>query len=130
MSTETKRVPKSQLVRDRIALAKTAGETEIDVINWAMAELGQSRALATRYVAENWNRAQVPARGTCKATVGTSIAGLLPGRVTNAARVREIIAEVKSSGGDQSAAVERAVAEVGQKPAIARQYVAGNWDRV
>jgi hypothetical protein len=47
---------KSDRVRARIALAKTASETQDVVIAWVIAELGMSKQLAKTYVKGNWNK--------------------------------------------------------------------------
>lgn len=134
VATETtannaKRVPKSQLVRNRIAEAKAAHETPDVVIAWAMENLGQSKALATRYVVENWGRDQTPARGTCKLTVGISTRGIMPREVTKAQQVREAIAAAKANGQVAEEVVEWAVANLQMSKNQAKQYVSNNWER-
>ncbi len=47
---------KSDRVRARIALAKTANETQDVVIAWVITELGMSKPLAKTYVKGNWNK--------------------------------------------------------------------------
>lgn len=127
---EGKRVPNSQRVRERIAIAKANGETMQDVIAWSMSELKQPKGLATRYVVENWDRDTSPKRGTCKLTLGKSVRGVAPRAVTNADRVREIIRAVKLANESKDAAIERAMVEVGQAKSVATQYVNENWERV
>lgn len=128
-ANNAKRVPKSQLVRNRIAEAKAANETPDVVIAWAMENLGQSKALATRYVVENWGRDQTPARGTCKLTVGISTRGIMPREVTKAQQVREAIAAAKANGQDAEEVVEWAVANLQMSKSQAKQYVSNNWER-
>lgn len=49
-------VPKSELVRRRITLAKARGEDETVVMQWAVDNLGMTRALAKTYTINNWSR--------------------------------------------------------------------------
>ena len=127
---EGKRVPNSQRVRERIAVAKANNETMQDVIQWAMAELKQTKGLATRYVVENWDRDVSPKRGTCKLTVGKSVRGVAPRAVTNADQVRELIEAAKLTGEEQAVVVERATVQLGQAKSVATRYVNENWERV
>ena len=129
-ATEGKRVTNSQRMRDRIAVLKATGGTMHDAIEFGMKVLGQSKALATRYAVENWSREQTPKRGTCKLTVGASVAGVAPKKVTNADRVRELIAVAKREGRDAAAVIEEAMTELKQTKSLATAYVKNNWDKV
>ena len=129
-ATEGKRVTNSQRMRDRIAVLKASGGTVHDAIEFGMKVLGQSKALATRYAVENWNREQTPKRGTCKLTVGASVAGVAPKKVTNADRVRELIAAAKREGRDAAAVIEEAMSKLGQTKSLATAYVKNNWSKV
>lgn len=124
-----KRVTNSQRVRDRIAEAKLNNEAPEVVIGWAMSTLGQPRALATRYVVENWNRNTTPARGECKLTVGVSTRGVMPRQVTKAQQVRERIAIAKTNGETQDAVVEWTMTNLAMSKSQAKQYVTNNWER-
>ena len=128
--TAGKKVPNSQKVRERIAIAKANNETHQDVIAWCISELKQTKGLATRYVVENWDRDTTPKRGTCKLTVGRSVRGVAPRKVTNADRVRELIKAAKLANESKDAVVERAMAEIGQAKSVATKYVNDHWDRV
>ena len=130
VDTAGKKVPNSQKVRERIAIAKANNETHQDVIAWCMSELKQTKGLATRYVVENWDRDTTPKRGTCKLTVGRSVRGVAPRAVTNADRVRELIKAAKLANESKDAVVERAMAEIGQAKSVATKYVNDNWDKV
>ena len=129
-ATEGKRVTNSQRMRDYIAVLKAADGTMQDAIEFGMRELKQTKALATRYAVENWSREQTPKRGTCKLTVGASVAGVAPKKVTNADRVREMIAAAKREGRDASAVIEEAMAKLGQTKSLATAYVNNNWGKV
>ena len=128
--TAGKKVPNSQKVRERIAIAKANNETHQDVIAWCMSELKQTKGLATRYVVENWDRDTTPKRGTCKLTVGRSVRGVAPRAVTNADRVRELIKAAKLANESKDAVVERAMQQLGQAKSVATKYVNDHWDRV
>lgn len=47
---------KAELVRERIALAKTNGDTIDAVISYGINELGQSKSQAKIYAENNWNK--------------------------------------------------------------------------
>ena len=130
VATEGKRVTNSQKMRDHIAMLKANGGTVQDAIEFGMNTLKQSKALATRYAVENWERDTTPKRGTCKLTVGKSVAGVAPKKVTNADRVRELIATAKREGRDHAAVIEQAMAELGQTKSLATAYVNNNWSKV
>ena len=125
-----KRVTNSQKMRDYIAVLKANGGTVQDAIEFGMRELKQSKALATRYAVENWDRDTTPKRGTCKLTVGASVAGVAPKKITNADRVRELIAAAKREGRDHAAVIEQAMAELKQTKSLATAYVKDNWSKV
>ena len=129
-ATEGKRVTNSQRMRDYIASLKASNGTVQDAIEFGMRELKQSKGLATRYAVENWDRDTTPKRGTCKLTVGASVAGVAPKKVTNADRVRELIAAAKREGRDAAAVIEEAMAELKQTKSLATAYVKNNWDKV
>ena len=129
-ATEGKRVTNSQRMRDYIAVLKSSGGTVQDAIEFGMRKLKQTKALATRYAVENWSREQTPKRGTCKLTVGASVAGVAPKKVTNADRVRELIAAAKREGRDAAAVIEEAMAELKQTKSLATAYVKNNWGKV
>ena len=125
-----KRVTNSQKMRNHIAMLKANGGTVQDAIEFGMNTLKQSKALATRYAVENWDRDTTPKRGTCKLTVGASVAGVAPKKVTNADRVRELIAAAKREGRDHASVIDQAMAELGQTKSLATAYVKNNWDNV
>ena len=125
-----KRVTNSQKMRDYIAVLKANGGTVQDAIEFGMSTLKQSKALATRYAVENWGRETTPKRGTCKLTVGVSVAGVAPKKITNADRVRELIAAAKREGRDAAAVIEQAMAELKQTKSLATAYVKDNWGKV
>ena len=125
-----KRVTNSQKMRNHIAMLKANGGTVQDAIEFGMRELKQSKALATRYAVENWDRDTTPKRGTCKLTVGASVAGVAPKKITNADRVREMIAAAKREGRDAAAVIEQAMAELKQTKSLATAYVKDNWGKV
>ena len=129
-ATEGKRVTNSQRMRDYIAVLKSSGGTLQDAIEFGMRELKQTKALATRYAVENWSREQTPKRGTCKLTVGASVVGVAPKKVTNADRVREMIAAAKREGRDAAAVIEQAMTELKQTKSLATAYVKNNWGKV
>ena len=130
VATEGKRITNSQKMRDYIAVLKANGGTVQDAIEFGMRELKQSKGLATRYAVENWDRDTTPKRGTCKLTVGASVAGVAPKKITNADRVRELIAVAKREGRDHAAVIEQAMAELGQTKSLATAYVKDNWSKV
>ena len=130
VATEGKRVTNSQKMRDYIAVLKANGGTVQDAIEFGMRTLKQSKALATRYAVENWDRDTTPKRGTCKLTVGASVAGVAPKKITNADRVRELIAVAKREGRDHAAVIEQAMAELKQTKSLATAYVKDNWSKV
>ena len=130
VATEGKRVTNSQKMRDYIAVLKANGGTVQDAIEFGMRTLKQSKALATRYAVENWDRDTTPKRGTCKLTVGASVAGVAPKKITNADRVRELIAVAKREGRDHAAVIEQAMAELKQTKSLATAYVKDNWGKV
>ena len=130
VATEGKRVTNSQKMRDYIAVLKANGGTVQDAIEFGMRTLKQSKALATRYAVENWDRDTTPKRGTCKLTVGASVAGVAPKKITNADRVRELIAAAKREGRDHAAVIEQAMAELKQTKSLATAYVKDNWSKV
>ena len=130
VATEGKRVTNSQKMRDYIAVLKANGGTVQDAIEFGMRTLKQSKALATRYAVENWDRDTTPKRGTCKLTVGASVAGVAPKKITNADRVRELIAVAKREGRDHAAVIEQAMAELKQTKSLATAYVNNNWSKV
>ena len=130
VATEGKRVTNSQKMRNHIAVLKANGGTVQDAIEFGMRELKQSKGLATRYAVENWERETTPKRGTCKLTVGASVAGVAPKKVTNADRVREMIAAAKREGRDHAAVIEQAMAELKQTKSLASAYVKDNWGKV
>ena len=130
IATEGKRITNSQKMRDHIAVLKANGGTVQDAIEFGMNTLKQSKALATRYAVENWGRDTTPKRGTCKLTVGKSTAGVAPKKITNADRVREMIAAAKREGRDHAAVIEQAMAELKQTKSLATAYVNNNWGKV
>ena len=130
VATEGKRVTNSQKMRDHIAMLKANGGTVQDAIEFGMNTLKQSKALATRYAVENWERETTPKRGTCKLTVGKSVAGVAPKKITNADRVRDMIAAAKREGRDAAAVIEQAMAELKQTKSLATAYVKENWSKV
>ena len=130
VASEGKRITNSQKMRDYIAVLKANGGTVQDAIEFGMRELKQSKGLATRYAVENWDRDTTPKRGTCKLTVGASVAGVAPKKITNADRVRELIAVAKREGRDHAAVIEQAMAELGQTKSLATAYVKNNWSKV
>ena len=125
-----KRVTNSQKMRDYIAVLKANGGTVQDAIEFGMNTLKQSKALATRYAVENWDRDTTPKRGTCKLTVGASVAGVAPKKITNADRVRDMIAAAKREGRDHASVIEQAMAELKQTKSLATAYVKDNWGKV
>ena len=125
-----KRVTNSQKMRNHIAMLKANGGTVQDAIEFGMNTLKQSKALATRYAVENWGRDTTPKRGTCKLTVGASVAGVAPKKITNADRVREMIAAAKREGRNAAAVIEQAMAELKQTKSLATAYVKDNWSKV
>ena len=124
-----KKIPNSQLLRNEIVSIKAQGGNMQDAIKWCMEVLGQSKALATKYVAENWDRETNPARGTCKLTVGKSTAGVAPKELRKSDIVREMIAAAKLQGLQQADLVEEVMQRCNFDKGLAKVYIAKNWDK-
>ena len=125
-----KKIPNSQLLRNEIVNIKAQGGNQGDAIKWCMEVLGQSKALATKYVVENWERETNPARGTCKTTVGKSTAGVAPKELRKSDIVREMIATAKQQGLQQADLVEPVMQRCNFDKGLATTYIKNNWDKV
>ena len=124
-----KKIPNSQLLRNEIVSIKAQGGNMQDAIKWCMEVLGQTKALAAKYVAENWDRETNPARGTCKLTVGKSTAGVAPKELRKSDVVREMISAAKLQGLQQADLVEPVMQRCNFDKGLATTYIKNNWDK-
>ena len=124
-----KKIPNSQLLRNEIVSIKAQGGNMQDAIKWCMEVLGQTKALAAKYVAENWDRETNPARGTCKTTVGKSTAGIAPKELRKSDVVREMISAAKLQGLQQADLVEPVMQRCNFDKGLATTYIKNNWDK-
>ena len=125
-----KKIPNSQLLRNEIVNIKAQNGGMEDAVKWCMEVLGQSKALATKYVVENWDRETNPVRGTCKTTVGKSTAGVAPRELRKSDIVREMIAAAKQQGLQQADLVEPVMVRCNFDKGLATTYIKNNWDKV
>ena len=127
--TPTRKLPNSQVIRNEIAAAKAEGRDKDSVIEFGMRVLGQSKALATRYVNENWDR---PTQLERKAGVAKTSTAKQTGevKVPKSALVRERIAVAKRNSEAPEVVVQWAMENLGFKLGLAKVYVKENWPKV